>query len=76
MSSTHLTLIVRDGRGVEVAKRTWEPWQGYEQVRVELWQEGAYDLEVYTAGHEPARARVDVVRGRDADARVPLVPRR
>lgn len=73
----HLTLIVKDSRGTEAAKRTWEPSQGFERVRFEVWQEGTYDVEVYTARHEPARlGGVRVVRGRGPEVSVPLVPRR
>lgn len=73
----HLTLIVKDARGAEVAKRTWEPSLALGQIRFEVWEERTYDLEVYTARQEPARVSgVDVVRGRGAEVSVPLVSRR
>jgi protocatechuate 3,4-dioxygenase beta subunit len=73
----HLTLIVKDARGAEVAKRTWDPGVPMAQARVEFWEEGTYALEVHTARQEPARVTgVNVVRGRGPDVAVPLVPRR
>jgi hypothetical protein len=73
----HLTLIVKDARGTEVAKRTWEAGLVLGQVRFEAWEEGTYAIEVYTARQEPARvAGVNIVRGRGAEVSVPLVPRR
>ncbi|HEX5135416.1 MAG TPA: hypothetical protein VFY93_00460 [Planctomycetota bacterium] len=73
----HLTLIVKDARGTEVAKRTWEPALAHRQVRFEVWVEGTYSLEVYAARHEPASVEgVQAVRGRGPDVAVSLVPRR
>jgi hypothetical protein len=77
LSVHHLTLIVKDARGAEVAKRTWELWPALGQVRFEVWDEGTYQLEVYTAHQEPAKVSgVSVVRGRGPEVLVPLVPRR
>lgn len=73
----HLTLIVKDARGVEVAKRNWPPGLTFGAVRFEVWEEGTYRIEVYTAHQEPAVVSgVTVVRGRGPEVSVPLVPRR
>ena len=74
----HVTLIVKDATsGATVARCTWSPQQNLESVRFSLWAEGTYDLEVYTAQHEPVHvAGIDAVRGRALSVPVHLVRRR
>ena len=74
----HLTLIVKNAAtGAEVAKRSWSRLGFFESVRFAVLAGGTYDLEVYTAQHEPAHVEgIDAVRGRALSVPVHLVRRR